>query len=72
MAWNRDIFTFCFYLPALRESQFAQEETFYITVSIEHIHGVHCAGLSDFSVRGAALRHFPRKVEQLFRIKFQR
>jgi hypothetical protein len=22
------------------------------------IHGVHCAGLSDFSVRGAMRRHF--------------
>jgi hypothetical protein len=29
------------------------------------IHGVHCAGLSDFSVRGAARRHFSWQVAQL-------
>jgi hypothetical protein len=33
-------------------------------------HGVQCAGLSDFSVRGAAQRHFSRQVAQLFRRKF--
>jgi hypothetical protein len=32
------------------------------------IHGVHCAGLSDFSVIGAARRHFSRQVAQLFRM----
>jgi hypothetical protein len=30
------------------------------------------AGLSDFSVRGAARRHFSRQVAQLFRGKFRR
>jgi hypothetical protein len=34
-----------------------------------HIHGVHCAGLSDFSVHGAARQHFSRQVAQLFRRK---
>jgi hypothetical protein len=28
------------------------------TESMLEIHGVHCAGLSDFPVRGAARRHF--------------
>jgi hypothetical protein len=37
-----------------------------------NIHGVHCAGLSDFSVRGAARRNFSRQVAQLFRRKFRR
>jgi hypothetical protein len=36
------------------------------------IHGVHHAGLSDFSVRGAARRHFSQQVAQLFRRKFRR
>jgi hypothetical protein len=31
------------------------------------INRVHCAGLSDFSARGAARRHFSRQVTQLFR-----
>jgi hypothetical protein len=34
-----------------------------------HVHGVHYVGLSDFSVRGAARRHFSRQVAQLFRRK---
>jgi hypothetical protein len=33
---------------------------------------VHYAGLSDFSVRGAARQHFPRQVAQLFHRKFRR
>jgi hypothetical protein len=36
------------------------------------IHGVHCAGLPNFSVCGAARRHFSRQVAQLFRRKFRR
>jgi hypothetical protein len=30
------------------------------------IHGVHCAGLSDFSVRGAARRHFSCPLYTVF------
>jgi hypothetical protein len=36
------------------------------------LHSVYCAGLSNFSVRGALRRHFSRQVAQLFRRKFQR
>jgi hypothetical protein len=36
------------------------------------IHGVRCAGLSDFLVRGAARRHFSLRVAQLFHRKFRR
>jgi hypothetical protein len=35
------------------------------------IHGVHFAGLSDFSVRGAVRRQFSRQVAQLFHRKFR-
>jgi hypothetical protein len=37
-----------------------------------YVHGVHCAALPDFSVRGAVRRHFSRQVAQLFRGKFRR
>jgi hypothetical protein len=40
-------------------------------VLLVFIHGVHCAGLTDFSVRGASRRHFSRQVAQLFREKFR-
>jgi hypothetical protein len=30
------------------------------------MHGVHCAGLSDFLVRGAARQHFSRPVYTVF------
>jgi hypothetical protein len=41
-------------------------------IFLVHIHGVHCAGLSDFSVGGAAQQHSYRQVAQLFRRKFRR
>jgi hypothetical protein len=31
-----------------------------------NIHGVHCAGLSDFSARGAERRHFFRPIYKVF------
>jgi hypothetical protein len=43
-----------------------------VYITTVHIHGVHCAGLSAFFVRGATLRHFSRQVAQLFRGKFRR
>jgi hypothetical protein len=36
------------------------------------IQGVYCAGLSDFSLRGIARRHFSRQMAQLFRGEFRR
>jgi hypothetical protein len=41
------------------------------TISLTIPHGVHCAGLLDFSVRGAVRQHFSRQVVQLFRRKFR-
>jgi hypothetical protein len=38
-----------------------------VKMSLKYIlHGVHCAGLSDWSVRGAARRQFSQQVAQLF------
>jgi hypothetical protein len=39
------------------------------SINVGNIHGVHCA---DFSVRGAARRHFSRQAAQLFRTKLGR
>jgi hypothetical protein len=36
------------------------------------LHGVHCAGMSHFSIPGASRQHFSREVAQLFRRKFRR
>jgi hypothetical protein len=49
--------------------RFSVFKTSWVLVTI--IHGVHFAGLSDFSVRGAARRHFSRQVAHLFRRKFR-
>jgi hypothetical protein len=58
-----------FIVQAYQTSQYAVPRGGIFLISI---HGVHRAGLSDFSVRGAVQRHFSREVAQLFRRKFRR
>jgi hypothetical protein len=36
------------------------------------LHGVQCAGFSDFSVRGTAWRNISRQLPPLFRREFRR
>jgi hypothetical protein len=38
-------------------------------LSTSNIHGVHCAGLSDFSVRGVARRYFSRPIYTVFTVQ---
>jgi hypothetical protein len=34
-----------------------------------NIHGAHCAGLSEFSVRGAERRHFSRPIQTVINVE---
>jgi hypothetical protein len=59
-------------LLATRQRNSEQFAIIYYVYFICIVHGVHYAGLSDFSVRGTARRHFSRQVAQLSRRKFRR
>jgi hypothetical protein len=43
-----------------------------ISKNVRDIHDVHCAGLSDFSVRGTVHWHFSQEMMHLFHRKFRR
>jgi hypothetical protein len=45
---------------------------FNLAMTYRYAQGVHCAGLSDFSVHGPERPHFSRQVAPLFRGKFPR